>query len=268
MNSVDGFDGLFDRAHASECTEFRSSTQALIRNPVITKDRLRWHGPFPMEKVPSKRALLFKEWMATRKTNTKRVAEASGVPYTTLASFVQGGTQSLRGENEEKIAAAFDATVDEIFAGSDDVQSVRRPQLVRIIGRVGADASGLVLLAMGHESWDMAPPAPGVTSKAVALEVRGHSMHTFAEDGALIYFEEQKTAPDADMLGYPCVVETEDGRVLVKRLLRGSAPGLYDLESIVGPTIRDVRLNWAAEILAIVPPRQAKRIIVRAEEAA
>lgn len=68
------------------------------------------------------------------------------------------------------------------------------------------------------------------------------------------------------MLGYPCVVETEDGRVLVKRLLRGSQPGLFDLESIVGPTIRDVRLNWAAEILAVVPPRQAKRIIVRAEE--
>lgn len=215
-----------------------------------------------MSKVPSTRALQFKEWMSANDTNTSRVAAASGVPYTTLASFVQGGTQSLSGRNEEKIAAAFDTTVDTVFGGG----APPRRDLVRIIGRVGADASGQVLLASGHETWDMVPPAFGVTSKAVALEVRGHSMHTFAEDGALIYFEEQKTAPDADMLGYPCVVETEDGRVLVKRLLRGSAPGLFDLESIVGPTIRDVRLNWAAEILAIVPPRQARRIIVRAEE--
>lgn len=167
------------------------------------------------------------------------------------------------------LAPVLETTEAWLMTGDGQEEAGRSTKpLVRIIGRVGADASGQVLLTSGHETWDMVPPAFGVTSKAVALEVRGHSMHTFAEDGALIYFEEQKTAPDADMLGHPCVVETEDGRVLVKRLLRGSAPGLFDLESIVGPTIRDVRLNWAAEILAIVPPRQAKRIIVRAEEQA
>lgn len=87
-----------------------------------------------------------------------------------------------------------------------------------------------------------------------------------ADDGSLIYFEDQKTEPTPDLIGEVCAVETEDGRVLVKRLLRGSAPGLFDLESIVGPTIKDVRLRWAAEITNIVPPRQARRIIVRAEE--
>ncbi len=219
-----------------------------------------------MEKVPSRRAQAFMRWMEANGLKTKRVAITSGVPQSTLASFVQGVSQSLKGETEEKIATAYDTTVDAMFAGAINSQSVRQTPLVRIIGRVGADASGEVILSTGHETWDQAPPAFGTTSKAVALEVRGHSMHTFAEDGALIYFEEQKTAPDVDMLGYPCVVETEDGRVLVKRLMRGSRPDLYDLESIVGPTIRDVRLNWAAEILAVVPPRQARRIIVRAED--
>lgn len=217
---------------------------------------------------PSARAEAFMRWMEGRGLKTKRVAIDAGVPQSTLASFVQGVSQSLKGETEEKIASHYDTTVDAIFAGAINSKSARRPQLVPIIGRVGADASGQVILTTGHDTWDQAPVAPGVTSKAVALEVSGHSMHTFAEDGALIYFEEQKTAPDPEMLGYPCVVETEDGRVLVKRLLRGSAPGLFDLESIVGPTIRDVRLNWAAEILAIVPPRQARRIIVRAAESA
>jgi hypothetical protein len=93
-------------------------------------------------------------------------------------------------------------------------------------------------------------------------------MRGFAEDGSLLYFEAQKTPPTPDMLGYPCIVETEDGRVLLKRLLKGSRPGLYDLESQVGPTLSDMRLRWAAEITAIIPPKAARRIIRRRGEAA
>lgn len=221
-----------------------------------------------IKRDPSPRAQAFMRWMETQGLKTKRVAIDTGIPQSTLASFVQGVTQSLKGDTEEVIASHYDTTAAAIFSGAINAPAVRKPPMVRIIGRVGADASGEVILTTSHESWDQAPIAPGVTSKAVALEVSGHSMHTFAEDGALIYFEEQKTTPDADMLGYPCVVETEDGRVLVKRLLRGSAPGLFDLESIVGPTIRDVKLNWAAEIVAIIPPRQARRVIVRSAEVA
>ena len=44
--------------------------------------------------------------------------------------------------------------------------------------------------------------------------------------------------------------------------LRGSRPGLYDLESIAGPTRHDARLRWAAHITAIIPPYQARRIII------
>jgi hypothetical protein len=57
------------------------------------------------------------------------------------------------------------------------------------------------------------------------------------------------------------VVELDTEEVLVKRLLRGSRAGLYDLESIAGPTRQDARLRWAAHITAIVPPFQARRII-------
>ena len=46
-------------------------------------------------------------------------------------------------------------------------------------------------------------------------------------------------------------------------MLRGSAPGVYDLESLVGPTRHDARLRWAAHITAIIPPFQARRILIR-----
>ena len=81
------------------------------------------------------------------------------------------------------------------------------------------------------------------------------------DDGALIYFEDQRTPPSPDMLGHVVVVETDADEVLVKRLLRGSKPGLYDLESVAGPVRQDARLRWAAHITAIIPPFQARRIL-------
>lgn len=212
-------------------------------------------------KHPSKRAQAFKAWMDGAGTNTTQVAKRSGVPYTTLASFVQGDTQSLKGENEELISEAFGASAGEIFAGAVT-------QLVPIIGRVGADAEGTVIYSTGQDTGDQAPIPPGGTSKARGLYVRGHSMKGVADDGALIFFEDQRSPPTPDLLGYPCVVETEDGQVLVKRLLKGSAPKLYDLESINGPTLSDRRIRWAAEITAIIPARQARRITLRRGEAA
>jgi len=135
------------------------------------------------------------------------------------------------------------------------------PGYVPVIGRVGANPEGLVLFATGQEGGDLAPIPPGGTEKAVAVKVVGHSMRGLADDGALIYFEDQRTAPSPDMLGEVVVLETDTDEVLVKRLLRGSRTGLYDLESVAGPTRRDARLRWAAHITAIIPPFQARRII-------
>ena len=135
--------------------------------------------------------------------------------------------------------------------------------MVPVKGMVGANPDGSVLFANGQEAWDLAPIPPGGTENAVALQVSGHSMRGLADDGALIYFEDQRTPPTSDMLGQIVVVEMETDEVLVKRLLRGSEPGRYDLESLAGPTRRDARLRWAAHITAIIPPFQARRILLR-----
>ena len=119
----------------------------------------------------------------------------------------------------------------------------------------------MVLFATGQDPAELAPIPPGGTDKAAALKVVGHSMRGVADDGALIYFEDQRTPPTPDMLGHVVVVETDTDEVLVKRLLRGSRAGLYDLESVAGPMRHDARLRWAAHITAIIPPFQARRII-------
>jgi hypothetical protein len=141
-----------------------------------------------------------------------------------------------------------------------------RSPTVPILGRVGANPDGRVLLASGQSAHDRAPVPPGGSDLSCGLEVTGHSMRGLADDGALVYFEDQRSIPTPDMLGQVVVVETDAGEILVKRLLRGSTRGVFDLESLAGPMRHDMRLRWAAHITAIIPPVQARRIIQRAAE--
>jgi len=177
----------------------------------------------------------------------------------------ENGNAPFSFRKAKEYADAFGVRAEWLYDETGPMQPSAEP-LVRIIGRVGADADGVVMQTDGQAGWDMAPVPPGGTADAVALEVVGHSMRAIAEDGSLIYFEDQRNPPTPDMIGYYCIVETEDGRVLFKRLLRGSRSGRYMLESQVGPPIEDVRLRWAAEPTAIIPPKQARRIIRRADE--
>ena len=187
-------------------------------------------------------------------------ADAFGWNRNTYASN-ENGNAPYSFRKAKAYAAAYGVRPEWLYDAAGPMRPTPEPGYVPVIGRVGANPEGLVLFATGQEPGDLAPIPPGGTEKAVALKVVGHSMRGLADDGALIYFEDQRTAPSPDMLGEVVVLETDTDEVLVKRLLRGSRTGLYDLESVAGPTRRDARLRWAAHITAIIPPFQARRII-------
>ena len=187
-------------------------------------------------------------------------ADAFGWSRNTYASN-ENGNAPFSYRRAKEYAAAFAVTAEWLYDATGAVVSADASGLVAVIGHVGANPEGTVLFALGQDPAELAPIPPGGTDKARALRVVGHSMRGLADDGALIYFEDQRTAPTPDMLGQVVVVETDGDEVLVKRLLRGSRPGLYDLESVAGPMRRDARLRWAAHITAIIPPIQARRII-------
>lgn len=168
----------------------------------------------------------------------------------------------------KEYATNYDVRAEWLYDGSGPMKGDGASGMCRIIGSVGANPDGTVVLSLADERYDMAPAPPGAGETVVALEVEGHSMRGFADDGSLIYFEDQRTPPSEDMLGHVVILETEDGQVLVKRLLRGDKKGRFDLESIVGPTLENQRLRWAAFPSAIVPPYYARRLIRRAAEAA
>ena len=187
-------------------------------------------------------------------------ADAHGWNRNTYSSN-ENGNAPFSYRRAREYGAAFGVLPEWLYDASGPMRAVEEAAMARIIGRVGANPDGTILYVGGQEGGDLAPIPPGGTEKAVALRVVGHSMRGLADDGALIYFEDQHTPPTPDMLGHVVVVETTTDEVLVKRLLRGSKAGLYDLESVAGPTRHDAKLRWAAHITAIIPPYQARKII-------
>lgn len=151
----------------------------------------------------------------------------------------------------------------EIARAAEYLEEPAPQPMVSIVGVVGANPDGTVLYAEGQQTGDLVPVPPGGSGESVAVEVVGHSMRGVADDGSLVYYEDRHDPPTEDMLGHPVVVGLDTGEVLIKRLLRGSEPGLYDLESSAAPLRSDARVLWAAHITAIIPPHQAKKIIFR-----
>lgn len=189
-------------------------------------------------------------------------ADAFGWNRNTYASN-ENGNAPFSYRRAKEYAAAFGVSAEWLYDAAGPMVGPAAPAegLVPVIGYVGANPEGIVLFATGDDPTELVPLPPGGAAQAKALKVVGHSMRGVADDGALIYFEDQRTPPTPDMLGHVVVVETDTDEVLVKRLLRGSKPGLYDLESVAGPMRQDARLRWAAHITAIIPPFQARRII-------
>lgn len=219
--------------------------------------------------------------LSDRGPRLKLARQNAGYASGRAAALAHGWNHNSYGSNEGGFAPysfkraqiygeAFGVRPEWLYDGSGTPDSDAAPpapskpvreRLVPVIGRVGADTDGTVLFATGQAAGDLVPLPPGGSDKAVALQIAGHSMRGVADDGGLIYFEDQRTPPTADMLGHVVVVETDGDEVLVKRLLRGSKAGRYDLESLVGPTRRDCTIRWAAHITAIIPPYQARRIL-------
>jgi transcriptional regulator with XRE-family HTH domain len=199
-------------------------------------------------------------------TDKKRVpvSVAIGKGRDYLSNFLNGEKNSIAMEVLPRLAEELECPVEFFIdpgANENLPQASPGEVLLPIRGYVGASPDGRIIFAHGDEIRDYALMPEGATPRSVGLLVNGHSMRGVADEGAIIFFDDQRTPPSPDMLGHVVVVETESGDVLVKRLLKGSRRGVYDLESIVGPTLADQRLRWAAHINSIVPPYRARQII-------
>ena len=73
-------------------------------------------------------------------------------------------------------------------------------------------------------------------------------MYPMYEEGTHLFFKRADGVSPA-LFGKECIVQTTDGRTLVKELRRGTRDGLFTLLSRNAPPIEDVEVIWAARVL-------------------
>lgn len=189
--------------------------------------------------------------MARKGLNVAEVARHSGVPQTTLYSFLSGKAASLKATTEARVAAAYTTTVDEIFGSAV-------PAFVAVQGKVGARAEVYPLDESTEPAYEVPlPPTVEASGDYVAFEIEGFSMPP-ARPGWVIIFRNRAADP-SEMINYPVLVDLDDGRRLFKYLRRGNEPGLWTLDSWDGSDpIENVQLRSCLPFVAMTPGKMAR----------
>lgn len=124
------------------------------------------------------------------------------------------------------------------------------PRVVNLVGYVAAGAQAH--FGDGQGPFDEVDAPDGATDKTVAVEIRGESLGALF-DQWLVFYDDVHDPPRRELIGKLCVVGLSDGRILVKKLIKGQLPKTFTLLSNVEPPIHDVYVDWAARVKTMRP---------------
>lgn len=169
----------------------------------------------------------------------EELADHLGVGRPMISKYETGDHQ-LPDYVVERAGQVFGVTP--AFLRYGDVDS----RMVAVRGMVGAGAR---IEAIENPPWRYVE-VPASWGDAIPLQVSGTSCYPVYNDGDDLVIRGEQRLEEDEFLGRMCVVETDDGLGLVKRVRRGSEPGRYTLESPNGPPIEDVVLHSARPVRA------------------
>jgi len=196
----------------------------------------------------------FRAWVLANGPKVPDVARKADVKPTTLYSYLEGKSRSMRGDTQDKIASAYGVSVDQLFTFRSDSTAE-----VGVWGKIGARAEIYPLSDYQNDPmYEVAlPPTLNPNEEYVAFEIEGFSMPP-AEPGWLVVFRKVEVRVE-DLLNSACLVDTADGMRLFKRLRPGYQPGRYNLESWDGsPLMENVEVICALPFAALTPGRKAR----------
>jgi hypothetical protein len=201
-----------------------------------------------MDQPNERRRAAFIEWKRENKLSYASISRTTGVPESTLRSYVKGRAASMRGDTQAKIVEAYGLSTSAIFGANDPIPSLP------VVGRINRSAE--ILNNAGEH--DTAPfntellPGPSRADSYIAYEL-GDLWMPPAEAGWIVIFD-ASPLPAADHAGTPCLVALADGRNVFKRLRRGYTPGLWNLEGWDGsPPLEDVSVINVRPFAALIP---------------
>lgn len=164
----------------------------------------------------------------------------------------ESGTRTIGQDDAEKYAKAFYEAGGKadakwiLFGVADGV----KPLMVPLIGYVGAGAEAH-LYSAGQGPFDVVEAPEGSTEQTVAVEIRGDSMGPFFNNW-LVFYDDVRNPVTPDLIRKICVCGLADGRVLIKRLAKGSVEGRFTLLSQFDAPILDQEIVWAAIVKNMV----------------
>lgn len=80
-----------------------------------------------MSSLAERRHANFMAWMRASGLNSSQVAKTAKIPYTTVKSYEDKPTSSLKGDNEARIAAAYGLPIEHIFGAADPPAEMMEP---------------------------------------------------------------------------------------------------------------------------------------------
>lgn len=169
-----------------------------------------------------------------------------------------------KGKNKSGLAAALGRhpnVVTKILARERRIQIKELPRireylemdpLVPVVGYVGAGAEAHFYGEAADAPTDSVPAPHNATPETVAVEIRGNSLGAIY-NGWVAFYDDRREPITEDLYGHLCVVGLSDGRVLIKVPRPAMQRGRFHLTSDFGDPIMDVKIIWAAKVIAQAP---------------
>lgn len=196
-----------------------------------------------------------------RELTIEDLSESTGLSVS-YVSRLESGERNLSVKNLNLFAHALNVSPQEILA---EVEPKSR-NVIAVMGRIGAGAE-----IMPDEEqippeglYEIETPFP-IPEDALAFEVSGESMWPRYDEGDIIICWRQGVVVE-EVLGWEAAVKTASGQRFLKRVLRGSEPGTFDLESHNAPPIRGVSIAWVAAIQSVIRSGQWKKLTPAARQ--
>jgi phage repressor protein C with HTH and peptisase S24 domain len=162
----------------------------------------------------------------------------------------ENGTRGLTRPVAMKYAKAFKVSAAWLLTNET---SMIRKNVFPVLGYVGQGDT--------VEYWERAsmPPLEEIeipygfsVENCAALIARGNSQSPRVKNGEVLIYCRDNRKPE-DLQGREAIVQVRDGSLLLKTIRKGSREGLFDLESHNADLIEDIQIDWAWELLSIVP---------------
>jgi phage repressor protein C with HTH and peptisase S24 domain len=186
---------------------------------------------------------------ANKNINQTQLGELMGVKQSTISRW-EGGIDEPEHDHVRALADLFKCTTDYLL-GTDTLNA--SPRVIPVVGYVGAGGINIPFDDYAHgDGMDEVEAPPGLNDAAIAVRVSGDSMYPAYENGDIIFYVRNGVDIDeSECIGKQCIIKVTEGPIYIKRLSRGSAPGLYHLESHNAPPMHDVTIDWATKVLYV-----------------